>query len=550
MPRISNRYDYLYRSFQWEVPDRFNIASAVCDKWAAADPERPALILLDDQGGFEKELCFRDLARLANRTAHALNAHGIQRGDRIGILLPQALETALAHLGCYKLGAIAMPLFSLFGEMALEYRLADSGAKCLITDTGQLEKIAAIRDRLPALETIFVIDADDPAPTGTVAFWPTIDKASTTAIAAATKADDPALLIYTSGTTGNPKGALHAHRTLLGHLPGIVLPLDFFPKEGDRYWTPADWAWIGGLMDTLMPGLFHGVPVVAHRMAKFDPEEAVALMARHQVRNAFLPPTALKRLRTLTPERIGAAGARLRSMVSGGESLGEELLEWGRQAFGITINEIYGQTECNLVAGGCASLFPTKPGALGKAMPGHEVAIIDSSGEAVAPGEIGQIAVKRPDPVMFLGYWNNEAATREKYLGDWLLTGDMGSMDEQGYITYTGRDDDVITSAGYRIGPTGIENCLMRHPSVAMAAVIGVPDPSRTEAVKAFVILKDQTRASEALTRELQDFVRDKLAAHEYPRQIAYVDSLPMTTTGKIQRKVLREQAQAAIPEA
>ncbi len=276
---------------------------------------------------------------------------------------------------------------------------------------------------------------------------------------------------------------------LLGHLPGVEMPHDFFPQPGDRFWTPADWAWAGGLLDCLLPSLHHGVPVVARKFDKFDPEDAFAFMARAGVRNAFIPPTALRMLRAARNPR-GRHDIRLRTIGSGGESLGAETYEWGKAAFGLAINEFYGQTECNLVLASCAMIGVSRPGAIGKPVPGHAVAVIRDDGTRTDAGELGQIAVKRPDPVMFLGYWGRPDATEEKFIGDWMTTGDQGVVDEDGYITFVGRDDDVITSAGYRIGPGEIEDCLIAHPAVALAAVIGKPDPVRTEIVKAFIVLK------------------------------------------------------------
>ena len=283
-------------------------------------------------------------------------------------------------------------------------------------------------------------------------------------------------MVYTSGTTGPPKGALHAHRVLLGHLPGIEVPHEFLPQPGDRFWTPADWAWAGGLLNVLLPGLHYGVPVVAARHEKFDPEEAFAVMAKLGVRNAFIPPTALRMLRS-APHPRGRHAIRLRSVGSGGEALGAETYEWGKSALGLTINEFYGQTECNLVVASCAAIGVSRPGAIGKPVPGHTVAVIRPDGSVCAAGELGQIAIRRPDPVMFLEYWGKPDATRDKFIGDWMTTGDQGVVDDDGYLRFVGRDDDVITSSGYRIGPGEIEDCLIRHPAVALAAVVGKPDP-------------------------------------------------------------------------
>src|SRR3984957_17961771 len=396
---------------------------------------RLALIYEAPDGAVER-FSFDDLDRLSNRCANALAAFGIERGDRVGLWLPQRPETAIAHLAIYKMGAVAVPLFVQFGPDALEHRLADSGAKALVTDAENLAKIPAA---LPELKTVLLVDS---GPGGEPGFWQALDRASDAFAPADTGADDPALIIYTSGTTGKPKGALHAHRVLLGHLPGVQLPHDFMPQPGDFYWTPADWAWIGGLFDVLLPSLYLGVPVLAHRARKFDPEEAFGLIARHGVRNAFLPPTALKMMSTV-PRPGATYGFALRSVASGGEALGEDILGWGRDALGVAINEFYGQTEANLLVGNCASLYPLKPGSMGRPIPGHRVAVVSAEGEELPPGETGIIAVRRPDPVMFLGYWNNPDATQQKFApaehGEWCLTGDVAQQDGDGYIWYKGR---------------------------------------------------------------------------------------------------------------
>ena len=528
-------YDELAARFAWKVPARYNIGVDVCDRHAAARPDAPALIF-EDETGAVSTWNFGHLKHQTDRFANMLGGHGIVPGDRVAVLLPQSPETAVAHIGAYKAGMIAVPLFVLFGEDALEYRLADCGAACVVTDTHQLPKLLAIRARLPALRAIVVVDGG--GRDGTLDFHSSLARASDNFTPVDTAADDPAVIIYTSGTTGSPKGALHAHRVLLGHLPGVELPQELFPKPGDLFWTPADWAWIGGLFDVLLPSLHHGVPVLAHRFRKFEPDRALDLMARHKVRNVFFPPTALKLMRQSAMQPH--AGVRLRSIGSGGESLGEELLDWGRATFGVTINEFYGQTECNLVVSNCASLFAVKPGAMGRAVPGHTLAILDDDGNPLGDGKVGEIAVRRPDPVMFLRYWNRPADTAAKFAGDWMRTGDRGKRDADGYLRYVGRADDVITSAGYRIGPAEIEECLLKHKAVAMAAVIGVPDALRTEAIKAFVVLKTGTQGDATLGRELQDHVRTRLAAHEYPREIEFVAELPMTATGKIVRRELR----------
>ncbi|MDJ1157386.1 AMP-binding protein [Chelatococcus sp. SYSU_G07232] len=537
LPEIRD-YDALVAAFEWRIPPRYNIGVDVCDRWAAAEPGRPAILEVNAAGDVEP-VTYGMLREASDRLAAALRRRGVVRGDRVAILLPQSRHVAIAHIATYKLGAVALPLAALFGVDALSYRLRDAGAKALVTNAAGLAKLRGIEAPLPDLALVVSADGADGDALGFDSIIAT-EEAGFPAVD--TTADDPAMMIYTSGTTGNPKGALHAHRVLLGHLPGVEMPHEFLPQPGDRLWTPADWAWAGGLLNILLPGLHFGVPVVAKKFEKFDPEEAFDLMARLKVRNSFIPPTALRMLRSV-PNPRGRYDLVLRSVGSGGEALGEATFAWGREALGLTINEFYGQTECNLVLSSCAAIGVSRAGAIGKAVPGHRVGVIRPDGSACAPGELGEIAVRRPDPVMFLGYWGRPEATRDKFRGDWMLTGDQGTMDEDGYVHFVGRDDDVITSAGYRIGPGEIEDCLIKHPAVALAAVVGKPDPVRTEIVKAFVVPKEGVAPSEALAADIQAFVRTRLSAHEYPREIAFREELPLTTTGKVIRRLLRAEA-------
>jgi acetyl-CoA synthetase len=536
VPGFDN-FDALYREFRWDIPARYNIGVDICDRWAAQEPDRLAILHVRPDGG-EDRISYGWLRETSNRLANVLRAKGITPGDRVAIQLPQMPEVAAAHIAIYKLGAVVLPIATLFGPDALSYRLQNSGAKALLTNGHGLAKLAQVRKEVSDLACALSVDG---AGEGAVSFPDLLARASSDFAPVDTAAEDPAMMIYTSGTTGQPKGALHGHRVLLGHLPGAELPHYPFPQEGDCFWTPADWAWAGGLLDALLPSLHHGIPVVARRTEKFDPEEAFALMAKTGVRNAFIPPTALRMMRAV-PSPRGRHKFALRSLASGGESLGIEALEWGKSALGITINEFYGQTECNLVLGSCAQLGMLKAGAIGKPIPGHVVAVIDNNGNRLKAGELGQIAVRRPDPVMFLQYWGRPDATRDKFIGDWMATGDQGSTDENGYITFVGRDDDVITSSGFRIGPGEIEDCLIRHPAVALAAAVGKPDPIRTEIVKAFIVLKRSHAPTDALASEIQTFVKTRLSAHEYPREVAFIDDMPMTTTGKIIRRLLRER--------
>ncbi len=536
-----NRYEELYRAFRWEVPARFNIARACCGRWAA---ERSRFALYcEDESGARAAYSFWDIQQRANRLSNALAALGVERGHRVALILPQRPETAIAYIAIFQMGAIALPLSHLFGPDALEYRMQHAEASVAIVEPTTLPSLWAIRDRLPQLR--HVIGAGGARESGVHDWDALLARASRSFACLDTAADEPALIIYTSGTTGAPKGALQAQRAILGNLPGFVHSHDFFPQPGDMFWSPADWAWAGGLLDALLPSWYFGLPILGYR-GRFDAERGYELLERYGVRNAFLFPTALKLMMKAVPEPRSRYQLDLRSVMSAGESVGASLIEWAREQLGVTINEMYGQTEINYVVGNCHAAWPVKPGSIGRAYPGHRVAIVDETGAERPRGELGEIAVHRADdPVFFLEYWKNPQATRDKFVGDWGVTGDQGRMDEDGYIWYQGRSDDVIKSAGYRIGPAEIESCLIRHPAVANAAVIGKPDEARGAIVKAFIVLQPGERASPELERSIQEHVRGRLAPYEYPREIEFIDALPMTTTGKVQRKELRKREEA-----
>jgi len=529
-------YDEVYNSFSWDIPERYNIANDVCDQWAD-DPGRVALIYEDA----EKKIhtyTFADIRKYANQFANTLIERGLSRGDRVMLLLAQDPECAIAHVGCFKAGIVSSPTSVLFGPDAIVYRLNDLGAKAVVTDLANYPKIAEIRAQCPTVEHVFVVDGDTD---GAANFWSMIESADETFSNVDTAAEDVAWISYTSGTTGMPKGSVQPHRMLLGHMPSLEFIYDFFPQDKDALWSPADWAWMAGLADILLPGWFHGCTVVATAMKGFDPEEAYRVLDQHNVTLALLTPTMLKLMRQV-PNALDRYDLKLRAALSGGEAVGKELLEWADRELNIKINEGFGQTECNVILGNNGNVFPIKPGSIGRPTPGTVCAIIDDNGTVLAPGEAGHIACKRPHPVMLLEYLNKPEATREKFIGDWLITGDTGHMDEDGYYWFHGRADDVITSSGYRIGPGEIEDALLKHDAVQMVAVIGVPDPVRTEIVKAFVIPSPGIKVSEQLVDELRDSVRNRLARHEVPKLIEFVDSLPMTTTGKIMRRELRER--------
>lgn len=534
-------YEHLYEGFSWKLPQGLNIGE-VCSNHQPAQ----SLALIELAGDQATEYTFGDLTRLSNKFANGLSRLGMAVGDRVAVMLPQGANCGIAHLAIYKLGGIAVPLTQLFGPDAVRFRLEDSGARAVITDSTCMEMVTGIASDLGDVQVIIADDVSPQEPVESMAEL--IDHGADQFNVIKTGPDDPALIIYTSGTTGSPKGALHGHRVLWGHLPGFELSSSFCPQAGDRVWTPADWAWIGGLLDVLLPTWSHGQPMLAAPRAQFDASWAFDVIDDHQISVAFLPPTALKKMRQ-TNQRL--KGASLRAVISGGEPLGGEILAWGSEYLGADINEIYGQTEVNLVAGSCAAAWPAKSGSAGKPYPGHRVAILHENGRFAQPGETGEIIVASPDPVMMLRYWNNQAATDDKFVeldddssttSQWFRTGDIAEFDEDGYLWFTARGDDVILSRGYRIGPGEIEECLLTHQAVAMTAVIGVPDEIQGQTVKSFVQLRDDWTASEQLANELKHHVRTRLARYQYPQYVEFVSELPMTTTGKIKRQELRKQ--------
>ena len=502
----------------------------------------PSLSSMKIERGEVRSSHLAKLLELSNRLANALSAIGIGRGDRVGILLGQRPETAIAHVTLYRLGAIALPLFTQFGPDALGWRLGNSEAKAVITDGDNVDKVRASSATLPSLEKIIVTDPKGDA--GDHEFWQLLAGGRDTFTPVDTLGEEPALIIYTSGTTGAPKGALHAHRVMWGHYPSIEFTHDFFPQTNDLFWTPADWAWGGGLLDVLLPAWHYGVPVLAHRARRFDPEYALHLMSKHNVRNTFLPPTVLKLMReAIDPAQIDVP---IRSIAVGGETLGAELIEWGRAAFGVTMNEFWGQTETNLLCGNCGVIHDVRPGSLGRPIPGHDVEVLDDDGRRLPAGELGVLAARGPDPVFLLEYWRNPEATEARYNGEWWITGDLARKDDDGFIWFAGRDDDVISSGGYRVGPGEIEDCILKHPAVAIAAVIGTPDALRGEVPKAFVQLKSGHKGTTELAQEIQSFVKTRVAPYQYPREVEFVDAFPMTATGKIIRNELRARDRAS----
>ncbi len=551
----------LHASFRWQVPENFNIAQACCARWAASPATaRRVAVAWQHEDGRCGSLSYGQLQAQANRLSNALRRMGVGRGDRVALVLPQRPQTAVAHMALYQLGAVAVPLSMLFGPEALAWRLQDSGAVLALADENGIATMLAVRAECPALRQVLAVGAA--AGQGDADWASALTASPATFDPVATHADDPAVLIYTSGTTGPAKGALIPHRALIGNLPGFVCSQNWFGAgRNEVFWSPADWAWTGGLMDALLPTLYFGRRIVAYQ-GRFSPDMAFSLMQGQRVTHTFLFPTALKAMMKAVPEPRRHYRLKLRAVMSAGEAVGDAVFDWCRDALGVPVNEMFGQTEINYVVGNCVSYvdaqgrrhpaWPARAGSMGRAYPGHRVAVIDDAGRECPCGTPGDVAVHRldvhgqPDPVFFLGYWGNEAATRAKYTADptasWCRTGDSAVMDADGYLWYQGRSDDVFKVAGYRIGPSEVENCLVRHPAVANAAVVPKPDAERGSVVKAYIVLAPGHVGDDALVRALQQHVRGRLAPYEYPKEIEFVDSLPMTTTGKVQRRLLRLQ--------
>jgi acetyl-CoA synthetase len=546
-----DRYAELHREFRWHVPAAFNIAEVCCARWARDTPEAIA-IRHEHEDGRQANHTYGQLQREANRLSNALKRLGVARADRVAIVMPQRFETAVAHIALYQLGAVAMPLSMLFGPEALEYRLNDSDARIALVDESGIANLREARPACPALRTVIAVGGAQGQ--GDLDWTAACDPERATFAAVRTACDDAAVLIYTSGTTGPPKGALIPHRALIGNLSGFVASQNWFPQDDAVFWSPADWAWTGGLMDALLPTLYFGRTIVGYQ-GRFSPETAFGLMERHRVTHTFLFPTALKAMMKAVPAPRERYDLRLRAIMSAGEAVGDAVFAWCRDALGVPVNEMFGQTEMNYIVGNSHAKWPARPGSMGRPYPGHRVAVIDDAGQECPRGTPGDVALHRldihgdPDPIFFLGYWKNEAATRAKFTGDpadsWCRTGDMAVMDADGYLWYHGRSDDVFKAAGYRIGPSEIENCLVKHAAVANAAVVPKPDAERGAVVKAFVVLASGFMGTPALIEELQRHVRGQLAPYEYPKEIEFIDALPMTTTGKVQRRLLRLQEEA-----
>jgi acetyl-CoA synthetase len=523
------RYDEVRAQHRWNVPERYNIAQDVCDKHAR---DKPAMIW-ERYDGARRDVQWGELQDLANQAAHVLRDHGVDAGERVAVVLPPTPETAAIFFGAWKLGAILLSMSVLYGDEGIAHRLDDSRPRVLVTDAANAARFRAHVGE--SVGELLVLDPDPPAP-GLLA------GASTEPISFDTAADDPAQLYYTSGTTGLAKGIVHAHRYLLAHEEFIYC---HEVQDGERFHGMGEWAWAAGIAPLLGPWRLGAVQVVLQREGGFDPAQQLAFLSRHEVTNVFTTPTAMRSMMAIEDagERFPC---RFRRVCSAGEPLNPEAIRWFREQFGVTVLDFYGLTESYpLVAN-----YPwqeVREGSMGLPMPGWDVRILDEDEREVARGERGEICLRaRSNPHYPLGYWNNEEAARETFGGDWFHTKDAATQDDDGYIWYAGRADDVIIAAGYRIGPFEVESACIEHPAVREAAAVASPDERRGAVVKAFIVLAEGHEPSEALAEEIKAFVRDRLSAYAYPRRIEFVDDLPKTLTGKIRRIELREREAAA----
>lgn len=540
-----DNYEGLREAFEWEVPAPFNIATYLCDRWAEADPNRTALLAIDEDGT-DTAYTYGQLRRSVDQLANYLASQGIERGDRVAVSGAQRIECLVAHFATWKRGAVSVPLSLLFGPDGLEYRLDDSGATAFVADEASLPALRDVEANCEALDTVLTV-GDSATEGAEVPFWNALETQPTGVEPVPTDAEAPAVILYTSGTTGPPKGVVHAHRSLLGILPLHVTTLrNMALRTDDALYTPGEWSWVGPLYGFVLAGLYYGTTIVGDADPQFDPERTLEIVDQYDVTSIAAPTTVYRVLMQVpeVAERFDLSS--LRVVFEGGETLGQTVVDWFDEILEeVVVHEGYGQTEAGVFVGDCEALgVEHQPGYMGKPAPGSAVRVVDSETlEPVDPGEIGELALAcERTPGCFIEYWNKPAKTAQKVQDGWLLTEDLCAYADDGYISFHSRADDVIISSGYRLGPAEIEESLATHQAVADAGVIGVPDDTRGEIPKAFVVLGENYEPSENLAETLQTHVKERMAKHEYPRDIEFVADLPKTTTGKIRRVALRKR--------
>ena len=532
-------YETVVSNFEIPPVQAYNMAGDTVDRVAKGPNAESVALICDYDNGEVRSYTYRELSDLSNRFAAFLKSQGVEKGDVVACFCNQGIETAMAHLGSYKLGAIVAPLSQLYGPNAIDHVLRDCDAKVIVTERLLWQRVKSVGIESPSQRIIAVSGGNE---SGELSFEAALETSAEGFSAEPTTAEDSALLLYTSGSTGMPKGILHRQGLLRGYLASVSLFYQMEMNEsGQVLWTVSDWSWVAGIFNVMLSGWYFGHTVIAGGQ-RFTPEWAFSFVEKHGVTHCFLTPTALKRLAAINQPRSTWPGLRLRAIGTGGEPLPAAVLEWAREHLDIPINEFYGLTEVNHLIGNCARLWPIKPGSMGRPYPGHTIAVLDDKGQPVPTGTVGEIAARDDDPTLFIEYWKNPERTAAIRVGRWIRTGDFGFQDDDGYFWYKGREDDLIKSSGYRIGPAEIEDVLVGHPQVVEAAVIGVPDEERGQVIKAFVSLVATTSASEQLARQLQEHVKTRLAFFKYPRIIEFVEIFPLTSTGKINRKELRRK--------
>jgi acetyl-CoA synthetase len=519
---------------EWELPKYFNMGTAIIDRHA--DDRGRVAVFWENVDGPNETWTFWQLRRRCNQFGNMLRDLGIKSGDVVGIHVPQSPETIIAHAGLWRAGSVSIPLPYTFEIDSLRYRLDDSDAKALVIHGEKIEEVRGLLDELESLEYLLAVGSIEEKE-GILQLNPTLDTCSTEFEPVKTTPEETSAIFYTSGTTGNPKGGVHGHQFLIGHIPGYQVIYNF-QMEG-VYYTPADWGWGGGLIDLVAAALYNGQPVVGFNRGPFDPKEQYDLLTKYSITHSFMPPTALNMLRDTDDSDYDLS---LEVICAGGEALSSAAHEWATER-DIIINEFYGQTEANFLVANCEALWGSKPGSMGRAMPGRDVDVIDDEGNRLDPDEVGEVALKNPgeDPIWFKKYLGKPEETEAVRFDDWHRTEDLAEKDKEGFFWYKSRKDDIIISSGYRISPISVEEAIMTHDAVVDNAVVGSPHDVRGEIVKAFVKITESAEESDDLKSGIQNIVKENLAKHEYPREIEFVDGFPTTESGKIRRKTLRE---------
>ncbi len=536
--RRAFRWEDVTRTLDWDSTRRLNMAHEGCDRWAR-DRGRVALVWAGARGE-TRIFTYFDLARLASRLANVLAQNGVRRGDRVAALMPRVPEAYVASLAVWKLGAVLVPLFTGFGPDALRHRLAASGARAVVTEARHREALVrGLHEDVPVL--VVAGERGTGLRRGDLSFWAEVERADPAFTTVETRPDEPSTLMFTSGTTGPPKGCVIPHAALVGLMPFVQHVLALGP--GDLLWATADPGWAFGLFTTGVVPMATGHARLVYE-GDFNARAWWQIAEQHQVTHLTGAPTAYRSLVAAGAEPLAGRRLAITRGTSAGEPLNPEPIRWLGEHAGFEVYDSYGLTEVGMVTGNPRSVsHRLKPGSMGFPLPGYEVALLDDAGREVGVDQPGTIAVRRNPWFLSTGYWNMADAWAARWQDDWFLTGDAAYADQDGYLWFVARQDDVIVTSGMNVGPFEVESALVAHPSVAEAAVVAVPDPRRGQAIRAYVAVRAGHHGSPELAAELQAAVRQQIGRHAAPREIEFVASLPRTESGKIQRALLRRQA-------